>query len=300
VKFEVPPEGGDVPVEIRFTTGGSLLVMVPGPEGEPLEDAMITITRRGGGGGRFGRTDESGEILFTHLKPGTWSLKLKAGYGHPEDRYEVTEPVVVREGETTRHTVGGSAWIRGVVLGPDGRPLANAIVRLTPVRRPEEGYRMLQTETDREGRYLLRRLRAGEYHVDVQVTHGISYATPIERITLQYGESKTHEIRVPDTSLEGRITRSDSGEPLDFHQVQITAAPVSGDGPDAEPTGRSAMAFADEDGRYRFAGLRPGRYKLWVTPLLPGLGLQDETRLVEIPGSGRLEGVDFALPPKGS
>ena len=59
---------------------------------------------------------------------------------------------------------------------------------------------------------------------------------------------------------------------------------------------QTAMTWVTKDGRFEFIGLPPGVWQVRAYPI--GLPLEWVRTEVELPASGRLEGVDIALPAK--
>ncbi|MHC4164973.1 MAG: hypothetical protein ACYSUM_22900 [Planctomycetota bacterium] len=192
----------------------------------------------------------------------------------------------VQEAREAPTAAAGPGMVTGSILGPDGEPLAHALVRLQPTTRWfGRGNRIVSTRADGLGRYELRNVPEGAWDVQVQVIRPRSYVAPAGRLILRAGKGLQHEIRIAARTLKGRVTRHDTKGPLRTREVQITARPVEG--------GASVMAFADDDGRFVFVGLPSGEYVIRVFPFIPEL--REITRTVDFTGKAKLAGVDFSL-----
>lgn len=300
--FKVHETEGAGPFDVLLASGGAVLVRVIGVSRAPLPDQVVRIKADSNVHTTWGRrkpqgprTDADGKILFEHLAPGryvvTRAVVDEAGM-ETSDRSD-TRAVKVKEGETTEVTFELSCGLTGTVLGPDGQPLVDAIVRLTALR-PEGGYYgSLDTRTDAGGGYAFRECAPGEYRLSVQVLGETPFATTVGEVTLRAGIVLDHPVAVPPTSISGRITRADTGAPLTRQQLQITAYTV-----ELDEQGKvvrqdyGSMAWADDDGRYVFTGLGPGTYRIWIHAWVREL--RGATRILEFSG-GSLRDVDFAL-----
>jgi hypothetical protein len=187
-----------------------------------------------------------------------------------------------------------SGGLVGTVLGPDGQPLARAFVRLSPTTRwYRKGRRLVSTRTDADGRYDLTAVLPGVYELSVQVVGASSYVVSIGRVYVRPGLVEAYPVSVPDSSLSGRVTRAEGGEPLGSREVQINATAVEvKSGKVVRTVGGDATAFADRDGRFSFIGLPPGTYRIRILPLHPSVKRSE--RIVEFDGN-ELASVDFSL-----
>ena len=94
---------------------------------DPMADMMRGMRGMGGGaGGRNQRTDESGRYTLKELQPGQHRVRVTvSGRSMP-----VTAPVFLRLGENVLDIQLDSAALAGVVLDPEGKPVADASVRV--------------------------------------------------------------------------------------------------------------------------------------------------------------------------
>jgi len=299
--FKVHETEGKGPFDVLLTAGGAVLVRVVGATKTPVPDQVVRLRADSNVFTTWGprkpegpRTDADGKILFEHVAPGSWVVTRAVvdDQGLEDCDRSDTRYVKVKEGKTTEVTFELSCGLTGTVLGPDGQPLVDAIVRLNPIRA-EGGYANVQTRTDADGGYGFRDCAPGEYALGIQVLPPGGYSTSMGRVTLHAGLVTDHPVRVPPTSISGRITRADTGAPLTKQQLQITAHPVVlEDGKIKSQGVHGAMTWADENGRYTFTGLAPGAYRIWIYPWVKGL--RSASRILEFTG-GSLRDVDFAL-----
>lgn len=303
--FKVHETEGAGPFDVLLTTGGAVLVRVIGATRDPVPDQVVRIKADSGVSTTWGprkaegpRTDADGKLLFEHLAPGNYEITRAVvdDQGMENRRRSDRRAVKVEEGKTAEVTFELSCGLTGTVLGPHGQPLVDAIVRLT-AHRPEGGYYgSLEVRTDADGGYAFRECAPGEYRLSVQVLGKTPYATTIGDVTLRAGIVLEHPVRVPATSISGRITRADTGAPLTRQQLQITAYTVELDAKgEVVNQGYGAMAWADDNGHYVFTGLGPGTYRIWIYSWVQGL--RGASRILEFSG-GALRDVDFALEKK--
>ncbi len=300
--FKVHETEGAGPFDVLLTKGGAVLVRVIGVAKTPVPDQVVRIKAETNVYTSWGprkpegpRTDADGKILFEHLAPGRYRVTRAVvdDAGMETSERSETRAVRVKEGETTEVTFELSCGLTGTVLGPEGQPLVDAIVRLTAARPQGGYYGSLDTRTDAAGGYAFRDCAPGAYRLSVQVLGKSPYATTIGGVELRAGIVVDHPVRVPSSSLMGRITRADTGAPLTRQQLQITAYTV-----ELDEQGKvvrqdyGSMAWADDDGRYVFTGLAPGTYRIWIHAWVNEL--RGASRIVEFSG-GVLRDVDFAL-----
>jgi hypothetical protein len=280
------------PFFFTLTKGGALVVRVNGAGGEPLAGEFITVQAdTGDRTAHEGLTDAEGQVRFERLPPGRHEIRRIIEEG--SDAGPMRSKVVV-PGETLEVVFEVSCGLTGTVTGPDGSPLANAIVKLTPAKFGREGYRNVKTRTDGEGSYEMQGFAPGEYVLSVQVVGKVSFTVNVGKLKLASGQVVDRPIRLVSSTLSGRITSAATGEPLVHADVQITARPVVvSRGKIVKTLGGSVMAFADQDGRYSFVGLQPGHYQIWIASRVPEL--KDVWHIVDFSEGGDLEDVDFAL-----
>ena len=205
-----------------------------------------------------------------------------------------------------------TAIIRGRVVGADGRPVKQVVVRAlgATVRMQRGGL------TDEDGRFELKDLAADTYTITINNSRYFAVdaarGTPSagKRVTLGRGEVLERiDVAVSRTSaITGRVTDED-GEPVQGAQVQpLRLAFVSGRRQVME-AGRPRTT--DDLGQYRLYGLQPGRYLVSVraatagTYSLPGYPLAyypgspalADAQLVAVGVGSDVPGIDVRLSP---
>jgi Carboxypeptidase regulatory-like domain len=210
----------------------------------------------------------------------------------------------------------GTASISGVIVAADsGRPVALAHVNVAPAIQSGSG----DTEgrvatTDVSGRFEIAELPGGTYSLQVLATAylmtyygqrpgGPSRATPIE---LRDGQRLKIDMRLPHGSaITGRILNQE-GEPV--VRVGVRALDVR-TGLRGEVTVLPGLPDQTDDrGIYRVYGLRPGRYYVtadspaglggtltYAPTYFPGVLVQSEAQLVNVPLSQDVVGIDFTV-----
>jgi RNA polymerase sigma-70 factor (ECF subfamily) len=297
--FEITETEGGGPFAVVLKPGGSLKVTVLGVGRKPLADQLVTISREGDREVTESRTDADGEIVFENLAVGHyWVRRPLPGSG---GREAATRTTRVAAGETAEVEFEVSCSLSGTVLGADGRPLPQAIVRLTPASFGAEGYRSIQTRTDDDGTFDAQGFPPGEYSVRVQVIGKRSFATELAKLTFQGGDRLEQVLQVKPTLIAGRVTRSGTGEAIaGIRQGSLQAYPIEVDekGQYKRRLGHAAHATPNEDGRYEFPGLAPGHYRIWCHPR--DKTLRPVKRIVDFTGGGTLGNVDFVLETRNT
>jgi hypothetical protein len=143
----------------------------------------------------------------------------------------------------------------GVILEDHtGAPLASALVRLS---RLDAGI-LKETETNRDGRFDLGRLAAGEYQLSATKTNYVSLTarfsptlpvSPVLRL-VKYG------------SISGGVSGASGGVVVVYEHVPAGRIP------------RIYRGTLDNSGEYRVFGIPPGRYSLGMLNLNTGSGMQ--------------------------
>ncbi|MFQ5845379.1 MAG: carboxypeptidase regulatory-like domain-containing protein, partial [Planctomycetota bacterium] len=302
VRFALADRPG--PFDLLLRRGGALHVRVVGPWGAPVAGAPVAVVpspegRAQGAARRTGRTDRDGRLRIDNLLPGSYSVRpAGAGRTGGEPDPVPARVVGVVPGQTLEVEFDLSCAVTGLALAPDGRPLVDTVVRLLP-RTEDAGFRVVEARTDAAGRYHARRLAPGEYELRLQVFGDWGFTVSVGRVVLAAGQVLDRPIRLEATFLSGRVTRADSDRPFGpaatWARVQATPVQVK-DGHVVGVVGNTEYAAVDTEGRYRFVGLGPGVYRVFVAAPDPAYG--DAVRLVSFGAAGRRDDVDFALEPR--
>ncbi|MEM9382956.1 MAG: carboxypeptidase regulatory-like domain-containing protein [Planctomycetota bacterium] len=162
-------------VVVRMTRGGVVVGRVLGDGGLPIAGAVVETHDKewsddpfwkslgasapGNATESSARTAKDGTFRLENLTPASYQIVVR----HRDYAQETVKDVAVVEGQEVRVSdvrLPRGATISGTVLGPSGRPLAGAIVKLfptTPDARPHT------VQTNKSGEYTIRNVREGSY-----------------------------------------------------------------------------------------------------------------------------------------
>jgi RNA polymerase sigma-70 factor (ECF subfamily) len=213
-------------------------------------------------------TDTRGEVVFAGLAPGSAQVLLAA------DRVEQPRPVRIEAGKETQLEITRATQrvVRGVVVDPDGAPVAGAEVW---VHRGRDGIgrydlpehmRLVARRaaiSDAQGRFAValgdREGTLGANHAGYCASFGGGYADDTGDVRLVLGRAFA--------ALSGTVRDAD-GNAVPRALVEVIPAGQdsrrAADGSVLSPR-VPRLARTDADGRFSFAGLPPGTNKLWAT-----------------------------------
>ena len=235
------------PIVLRLPPGGWLLATVRGPAGEVVPDAVVQARPAADEHApRFeAATDAEGQARILGLDLDR-AYRVRA----TSEAFAASPPSVVtttgRDPEArVELRLRRNATLRIVCLDADGKPLASAHVHHFHGKAVDA--------TTTPGTLVLGALRPGRWtfelaapdHVDVEL-----------RVELAEGADVAREVRFErGVTIEGTLV-DERGEPLAGQRLQVTQ----------EGAKRSPLAFAESDaeGRFRFAGLKPGEHEVMV------------------------------------
>lgn len=293
--------GATAELEIEVAPGGSVVGRVHHPDGRPWPGAIVVAAHIDLEGRQrimsygLGVTDGAGRLEIHDLPPGAFAI-VHVG---DDEGGELASPnmryVQVRAGETTEVSFPeereGRTRLHGRVLDERGEPVPGCGLSLEPVgadadRRPEDWQAM---RCDEEGRYEFPALVPGRYHVFIGHDFGNDMAL---HGTVDVGEwpEQAHDLHVATAGLEG-LVRAEDGAPVPMTAVIVGI-------PDGEREGFAGKAVTDDQGRYRFAYLPAGEYRLiaWPAASELALGVRDGVRVAPL---GRTTAEDLVLRPGG-
>jgi hypothetical protein len=181
-----------------------------------------------------------------------------------------------------------------------GRPEAMAGIKLSI----DGGEKHVETITDLKGQFSVGGLPGGVYKVNISLPQGLMSSPSEQEIRVaDRGCAMVHFSVVSDGRLSGRVLDA-SGQP--FQKAEITLCDPN------EKRYRLSLdtVYTDENGRYEFKAISPGRYALGIRfdgltnqnspfPLAyyPGVDNIDQATIVSIGDGERIEKYDLVLPP---
>jgi protocatechuate 3,4-dioxygenase beta subunit len=259
--------------EINLRAGDSLAGRVVDAALKPVSGAVVLV--RTGRDLAPTRTTANGTFRFDDIERPTGPAAL----GSSSLRFSVHAPGFELQASAGRfggapvvvRLTASSAKFTGLIKDTAGRPVADAVVRITGDATSR------WVRTDATGRFEIGGPPAKQGRIEVLGRDGSSLETAIPAAS-STGATFT---LVRAGTLEGRVTQADNGRLVPG--VKVTAR--SG--------GWSAITKSGPDGRYRFTGLSQGTYRVRF----------DEKRFVLVDranveiGSGETKAVDVALTP---
>ena len=177
----VPEDCDLLDVQLSQAKGGSLRVRVNDSKGAPLEGIRVEASSEAGRSHLSGVTEANGRAEFHGLPDSSTKIHVSPGnrYLSPNSREEMPR------GQEIAIVLEEAALIEGVLLSPDGEPLAEHEVRAVAAGGSEE---VASSFSDGEGQFSVK-LRPGA-RVDLEIT-GISAARsprPVDQIGDLRGE----------------------------------------------------------------------------------------------------------------
>lgn len=259
----IEDETTELDIQLTPFEGSTLIVTVVNVDGGPIPDArvLLQIQRHPG---FVGHTDENGQVIFEHLRPGRAALHVDA-FGYEPYR----EQIEIVDGETLELTVElqligdplEEGSVSGVVLDAEsGEPLPQVMVGIRRIERPH-----FHTErfTDENGEFAINRAPVGEYVVHVMARE---YEIYEEQFTVEAGENTELTIELvtmPEPTfgnVAGTVIDTKTNEPIVNARVHLyRRGHIPG-----RPMPRMHVAITNENGEYLFEDVMVQTYHLWA------------------------------------
>ena len=149
---------------------------------------------------------------------------------------------------------GGS--IAGVVLDSERKPVSGAWINANPAKPgAEDSYRAAMTTAD--GKFELTGLGEGPYSIMIQSQGGGHQPTTKEGVAV--GTKDLEVVLASGLAIEGVLVKAD-GKPV--VGVYLQAVRVQAEGDEGGTSYGGPMMATDAQGKFRIAGLSPGKYTL--------------------------------------
>jgi len=167
---------------------------------------------------------------------------------------------------TTSREVPGTAVVSGRVIGPNGRVIAGAIVRLVRASAGPAGTRV--SASDARGEYQFTEVRAGSYRVSasrngfITADHGQQQSgQPGTVITLRDRQRLDRvDVALPRGAIITGTVSDAQGEPIEGLGMHVWRLQTRGGRHVAESVSGVPNRRTDDRGRYRISALPPGTY----------------------------------------
>ena len=210
-------------------------------------------------------TDDTGAFAFTAVGEGTYQCSTGRFENNAQGQQKnVVVPVagtIVLDFQKAGDKDGDGIITGRVTVA--GKPVARASVVATDERGESSG---VNTETDADGRYVAKGLKAGRVRVQVQTLEGNfrSQSGAIDKP----GGTVVLDVALGASRLTGVLVGSDGKVTVSGAWVQAEVAEPSGD----EGGWSRVRGFVNSgnDGQFAFQGLDPGTYRLRITGNMGG------------------------------
>lgn len=259
--------GKEEPVTLRLAATLSVSGLVTDDTGQPVTEFEVRAAREGyssnvgaGDGVRQTFESEDGTFELGGAGEGDWRLSIRAeGYDSPDD--QTLSVVLPQTGAPLAFRLVRLGTVKGIVLDPNGAPVAGARVKRSDARRGFGGWGGDQgVETDETGAFELPELVAGTQSL---VASAADWAnSEVSTIEVPAGgemEGVTLALR-----RGGRITgvvNDATGAPWQGRRVTF----ASGGGPIAMFGGEETTT-TDSSGSFTFEHVTPGKWTVNASP----------------------------------
>ncbi|MFP6583142.1 MAG: carboxypeptidase regulatory-like domain-containing protein [Candidatus Hydrogenedentota bacterium] len=218
-------------------------------------------------------TDEEGNYVMAELIDGNYTMQpgVVAGY-NTRERFKNLREVIVADGKAKTgvdFAMSMGMRISGVLVNPDGEPVANARV----MGYDDEGMRNDRARTDSEGKFVLAGfLQSSRIRIAAEAK---GFALPIEYINI--GKKSIKDIQlvmVPQGKFSGLVV-DQNGKGLPDVQLNIQSQDAM----------RGDMAKCGPIGNFEFDGLPPGTYDFYLQSSMHRTGIRKPLVTVKL-GAG--------------
>ncbi|MDG1049040.1 MAG: carboxypeptidase-like regulatory domain-containing protein [Planctomycetota bacterium] len=175
--FSVQPGVDFSGVVVRMTRGGSIVGLVLGEGGQPLQGAVIETRDKewsddlfwqslgsaapGNATEASAKSGADGSFKLDALTPANYQLVVR----HRDYAVKYVKDLIVGEGQEFKAStvqLEKGAVVSGMVLGPNGSPMAGAVVKMYPT---SAGGSQHSASTNPQGEFSVKNVRAGSYKI---------------------------------------------------------------------------------------------------------------------------------------
>lgn len=275
---KLAPMVGNQPRTIRLGPENTIKgrIVDSSPSGVPVNDAEVSAARTSEGGvdSSSARTGDDGSFVLGGLEARRYFLRITRFGWRPL----VVKGIQAGPGARVSIKLTRATVIRGMVRDKDGDPEPNATVAALLSDIPGIPTTPIFWTSDNTGAFAQDRFAPGTYYIWARKGDMLAY--PPEKLELAGGADV--EVAIVLKQKGARVTGTvvpQVGFPI---SPDARALLISRSSPLAFP--RTAVADLDDnDGRFTFTGLLPGRYELSIRDGTKPLSIVAGPREVEIP-----------------
>jgi len=244
-------------------------------------------------------TDAQGAFRFDDLTAGSWYLSVQG----PGVAGKLNDPIGVTLDDQVKDVellVKPAAKVTGrMLVGTDDQPCIAGRVQLlarASARAASEALDVVTVPVDATGQFKIAALPHGNYRVGAQCDEHRFVEGPT---TLMVDERPVSELRYRFEQGNSVIAtvRDEANRPIALASVSLAAASEAGLSPAQIAMARRG-GLTDEQGQYRFGGLRPGIYR--ATATYTAINGKAKTEQIVAVQDGATQNIDMTLPGAGS
>ncbi len=246
--------------DVALTAGATVRGTVTDEAGQPQAGVVVALRSRDLHLALSAPTDSDGRFEFFRVAPGAWLAAVTDVAGGLRQERLFSVPA---EGEVdVALGTGGGCRLEGRVLSGGECVPGARITALSLSGDFREERVVVEAVADEDGQYVLAGLPAGEVLLEVEVP-GAGTGGVHLRVRVSPGPVCREDLVLPDSGIAGRVEGQDDGEGVPGAEVALFPdAGAAADLPLARAGGATASVRSGPDGRFRFAHVPPGAWRL--------------------------------------